>query len=69
LEWEQKELSAGSSSALKEVTDERVVLSCQTSCHPKGELGQCLSKANLAARLGQVLFVHGSLPLTKDILH
>jgi hypothetical protein len=28
-----------------------------------------LSKANLAARLGQVLFVHGSLPLTKDILH
>jgi hypothetical protein len=65
LEWEQKELLGSS----KEVTDEDVVISYQTSCHPKGELGQYLSDANLAVRLGQVLFVHGSLPLTQDILH
>ena len=66
LEWEQTELLGSSS---KQVTDEDVVVSYQTSCHPNGELGQYLSGANLAVRLGQVLFVHGSLPLTKDILH
>lgn len=50
------------------VTDDDVVKSYQLSCHPNGELGQFISQANLAIKLGPLLFVHGSLPLTKDAL-
>ena len=50
------------------VTDQEVVESYQRSCHPKGELGQYISHACLAKKMGPVLFVHGSLPLTNEII-
>jgi hypothetical protein len=61
LIWENKDSG-------KEITDEDVVESYQRSCHPKGELGQYLSQSQLATKLGPLLFVHGSLPLTKEVL-
>ena len=51
-----------------DITDDDVVRSYQLSCHPKGELGQYLSLGQLAIKLGPVLFVHGSLPITKEAL-
>ena len=50
------------------ITDDMVVRSYQQSCHPQGEMGRYLSQAHLAIRLGQILFLHGSLPLTKEVL-
>ena len=50
------------------VSDQDVVDSYRTSCHPNGEMGEYLANAHLAVRLGSVLFVHGSLPHTKDVL-
>eukprot|EP00536_Pseudo-nitzschia_multiseries_P013713 jgi/Psemu1/261633/estExt_Genewise1Plus.C_6030021 len=54
--------------ALPEISDCDVVRSYQESCHPNGEMGRFLSEALLAAKIGPVLFVHGSLPLTKDTM-
>jgi hypothetical protein len=48
------------------VTDQDVVESYRRSCHPKGELGQFLSQAQLISRLGPLVFVHGSLPLLDE---
>ncbi|GAX11883.1 hypothetical protein FisN_20Lh058 [Fistulifera solaris] len=50
------------------VTDEDVVISYQRSTHPEGEMGRYLSNSNLAFQLGEILFVHGALPLTSEIL-
>jgi hypothetical protein len=50
------------------ISDLDVVRSYQRSCHPEGELGLFLSQALLAARIGPVLFVHGSLPLTAEVM-
>jgi hypothetical protein len=51
------------------VTDEDVVISYQRSTHPEGEMGRYLSSGNLAVQLGEILFVHGAVPLTSDILN
>lgn len=51
------------------ISDEQVVDSYRQCCHPNGGLWQrYLSKACLAVRIGEVLFQHGSLPLTRDVL-
>jgi hypothetical protein len=44
------------------------VRSYQESCHPRGELGLFLSHSLLAARVGPCFFVHGSLPLTTEVM-
>ncbi len=50
------------------ISDVEVVRSYQESCHPNGEMGRFLSEGLLAARVGPILFVHGSLPLTKETM-
>lgn len=50
------------------VMDEDVVESYRKSCYPTGEMGRYLSLANITVRLGEVLFLHGALPLTADVL-
>lgn len=50
------------------ISDLDVVRSYQESCHPDGEMGQFLAGGLLAARVGPLLFVHGSLPLTQDAM-
>ena len=52
------------------VTDEDVVQSYRQSCHPTtGEMGNYLSNACLALKLGELMVVHGAMPLTDPILH
>jgi len=50
------------------ISDLEIVRSYQESCHPNGEMGRFLSEGLLAAKVGPILFVHGSLPLTKDTM-
>jgi len=51
------------------VTDEEVVQSYRASCHPtKGVMGEYLRKGKLALRFGGVLFLHGALPVSPEIL-
>jgi len=51
------------------VTDEEIVQSYRSSCHPtKGVMGQYLRKGKLALRFGGVLFLHGALPISPEIL-
>ena len=50
------------------VTDEEVVDSYRKSCHPNGEMGNYIKRANLSLKLGGAMFMHGSLPLTPDLL-
>ena len=51
-----------------QISDLDVVQSYQESCHPKGEMGLFLSQALIVAPVGPILFVHGSLPLTDDVM-
>jgi hypothetical protein len=69
LQWERSEFQstdAADTSSSSTVTDQEVVDSYRSSCHPKGELGQFLLQALLICRLGPLLFVHGSLPLISE---
>jgi len=51
------------------VTDEEVVQSYRTSCHPIfGVMGQYIRRGKLAKKIGGVLFVHGSIPVSSAIL-
>jgi len=51
------------------VTDEEVVQSYRTSCHPTaGVMGEYLRKGKLAMKIGSILFVHGSVPVSAEIL-
>ena len=51
------------------VSDDDVVRSYRKSCHPStGEIGNYLSNANLALRIGELFVVHGALPLTREVL-
>lgn len=65
LEWEQRQQQ---SSPLKCTTDLDVVKSYRESCHPNGEMGQFLANAHLALQIGPVLVLHGSLPLTDEVM-
>ncbi|VEU38085.1 unnamed protein product [Pseudo-nitzschia multistriata] len=55
-------------SSAEGISDCDVVRSYQESCHPRGEMGRFLAEGLLAAKVGPILFVHGSLPLTKDTM-
>jgi len=72
LLWESRgcleEDSRCISNAENTISDNEIVRSYQESCHPNGEMGRFLSEGLLAARVGPILFVHGSLPLTKDTM-
>jgi hypothetical protein len=52
----------------KEVTDMDVVESYRQSCHPSGEMGQFLKHSHLAFKIGPIMVVHGSLPMTEDVM-
>ncbi|KAG7349637.1 calcineurin-like phosphoesterase [Nitzschia inconspicua] len=67
LAWEASFFSNTPLSEIK-ISDDEVVRSYQESCHPRGEMGLFLWHALLAARVGPVLFVHGSLPLTTEVM-
>ena len=68
LQWERKYQRPAAASCQDEVSDDDVVESYRKSCHPNGEIGQFLSQARLAIKLGQALFVHGAIPLTKGVV-
>ena len=74
LVWEKQQLKQQEqqqeryNNSNDEVYDDDVVQSYRTSCHPNGEMGQFLSQSQLALRIGQVLFVHGAIPLTKQVV-
>ena len=74
LLWERRGCHEDSSKSINgneaknSISDMDVVRSYQESCHPFGEMGQFLSEGLLAARVGPILLVHGSLPLTKDTM-
>jgi hypothetical protein len=65
LEWEAQQQQ---SSTPNTITDLDVVKSYRESCHPNGEMGQFLSQAHLALHIGPVLVLHGSLPLTDEVI-
>ena len=68
LQWEQQQIEQQQGEE-REISDIDVVRSYQKSCHPThGELGQFLLHGQLAFRLGPMLFVHGGLPITQEIL-
>ena len=50
------------------VSDEEVVQSYKSSTHPLGVMGQYLRNGHLALQIGKVMFLHGSLPFTPDIV-
>lgn len=50
------------------ISDEDVVRSYRETCHPRGEMGHFLSQGHLALTIGPVLFIHGSLPLTREVI-
>lgn len=54
--------------SLKVATDEDVVESYRDACRPGGELSRYLAHGVLALRLGDVLFIHGALPLTEYVV-
>jgi hypothetical protein len=67
LAWEAKFVNNVPLSDIN-ISDDDVVRSYQESCHPCGELGLFLSNGFLSAQIGPVLFVHGSLPLTPEVM-
>ena len=69
MELRRLELESLSSSSSSSMTPQDVVESYRQTCHPLyGEMGLYLSQAHLAHRMGNTLFLHGSLPLTNDVL-
>jgi len=66
-ELEQEQLEATGTST--PVSDMQVVDSYRRACHPEtGEIAMYLANAKLVLRLGEVLFLHGSLPITTPLL-
>ena len=47
---------------------EEAMKSFVETCDPFGLFGQCLSSANLALRIGTTMFVHGTLPITDQVI-
>lgn len=58
----------GCSKLKTNITDEDVVKSYIDTCRPDGLIGKYLHNATIALKIGQVLFMHGGLPLTEDML-
>ena len=69
---EEKEFIAryeGRSDHNTNVSDEEVVESYRTACHPKhGIMGAYLSEAKLCLKIGGAMFMHGALPITPEAI-
>lgn len=50
------------------VTDDDVVRSYIQSCRPEGLVGQLINYGSVVVKIGSVLFMHGGLPITEDLL-
>lgn len=56
----------GNSGDNVEVSDEEVVASFKSSCHPNGLIGEYLANGKLSFKVGKTLFLHGSMPFSLE---
>jgi hypothetical protein len=67
--WELEQEQSCLTNGIGDVTPMDVVESYRNSTNPiTGEMSKYLKNASLVLRLGEILFVHGGLPLTNDVL-
>ena len=71
LELIKEQLSKDDSSTERNeimISDDDVVRSYIQSCRPEGLMGKYLDYGSLIVKIGKVLFMHGGLPISEDLL-